>query len=1036
MYALNHFDNGDFVTYSNINFGPSGTTKSMNLEYSKHGNRNDKLEIRLDSPTGTVIGTFSPQDTGSWEDYENVDIPLDLVDGVHDLVFVATGGHWIMTWKSFKLSEKIFFQISTDYKIDDQNGKDVQCTYNVVKDAYTEQVFNRYFVNTGSTAEAKFYAHIGANNEADAEQIVYDLCGSAQSAIDKIPLDDIVYDEQGSQFIKLYYAGRASWNEETQTNLYPGTPESPTNVLRQDASKVNEYKAISEGSIFKMPELQQFDPSVCQSHAAQCCWPRDRQAGDNNGNCNLEYDTNCVDRDVADNTDLCYNELDKAGYTNGIDANGFSTYDQEGPVHCHGFAWSTEDQETTTRYKANALFFVSMYDHMHQRGYVENIPGSPMCGCVEHMPIVTRADCTQTNVQEYYTFAEISDGPGFTATIGSIKLQFQSCQGANNRNNDLEAFVQQLVNDEKLSETEQNIFTERVVGRNNCPSAIDDFLEVQGFQSGHNIDDAKWTFVVGEEFDDQTKYILDDRLLKEMIEAQDVPIVRRVCPSCIESHRDIYYRRLTPMPAGFNLLETLMNNWSDTANRLNVDFSLHSTYLDAYLGSAGWTFCNFNDAGIGFPRDCGPTKQVHNQWNSYVRNGGDANHHAFMIPANPDFQTTIVYPTHTKFIANEYVLQEGTHTSFGKTTVSHFDNGDYLTYTSANFGSAGTTKGIRINYSKATNGGRMEVRLGVGTEGRLIGEFKPASTGSWSNYFTAYMDIDEDVEGINDITLVAKDSGWVLELAWFELADFSERSEEYSRIPASEYSDQSGVSFTKNTMSSVDEYIVGWFDNEDYVTYANVNFGAPGSTDGIRFSYSKASIGGSVEVRLDGPSGDLVGTLAPVYTGGWYNWVEGYIGLDVEVNGIHDLTFVGKDVGNVLNFEWFEPSDRSELFPTILANALSSQSGDVRTDMYALNHFDNGDFVTYSNINFGPSGTTKSMNLEYSVHGNNGMLEIRLDSPTGTVIGTFSPQNTGGWENYENVDIPLDLVDGVHDLVFVATGGNWIMTWKSFKLLG
>jgi len=199
------------------------------------------------------------------------------------------------------------------------------------------------------------------------------------------PLDDIVYDEQGSQFIKLYYAGRASWNEETQTNLYPGTPESPTNVLRQDASKVNEYKVISEGSIFKMPELEQFDPSVCQSHAAQCCWPRDRQAGDNNGNCNLEYDTNCVDRDVADNTDLCYNELDKADYTNGIDASGFSTYDQEGPVHCHGFAWSTEDQETTTRYKANALFFVSMYDHMHQRGYVENIPGSPMCGCVEHV---------------------------------------------------------------------------------------------------------------------------------------------------------------------------------------------------------------------------------------------------------------------------------------------------------------------------------------------------------------------------------------------------------------------------------------------------------------------------------------------------------------------------------------------------------------------------------------------------------------------------------------------------------------------------
>ena len=85
----------------------------------------------------------------------------------------------------------------------------------------------------------------------------------------------------------------------------------------------------------------------------------------------------------ADNTDLCYNELTKAPYSNDIDANGFSVYDDEGPVHCHGFAWSTDEREASSRYKANNLFFVSMYDHMYKRGYVGNIPGSPMCGCVE-----------------------------------------------------------------------------------------------------------------------------------------------------------------------------------------------------------------------------------------------------------------------------------------------------------------------------------------------------------------------------------------------------------------------------------------------------------------------------------------------------------------------------------------------------------------------------------------------------------------------------------------------------------------------------
>jgi hypothetical protein len=597
--VIGYFDNNDYITYSNINFGPSTTTKSMRLSYSKGNTRGGKVEIRLGGSEGTLIAIHSPQYTGGWDDFVVVDIPFEkVVDGIHDVTFVGKDANGVMNLEWFKLSEKLLFKITTDYRVDDQNGEDVQCTYSTVKDAYTEQVYNIYHSDSLSSVEEEFFAHFGVSDIIAAKDVVYTLCGAAQAAMEEISLDDITY-EEGSQFIELYFAGRGSWNEETETNLFPGNNTSPANIIKQDAYKVNEYKIIAEKAIFKMPDLPQFDPSVCTSHAAQCCWVRDRQANDNNGNCRTPYDSDCVDKDVADNTDLCYNKLDKAPYANGIDANGFSTYDDEGPVHCHGFAWSTEEQEITTRYKANALFFVSMYDHMYQRGYVGSIPGSPMCGCVEHMPVVTRADCTQTNVQEYYTFSQNVDQSGFTSAVDGIKLQFQACQGANNKNNDLEAFVQQLVNDGKLSTTEQDIFSEHVIGNNNCPSAIDNLLEESGFQYGYDIDDTKWTFIVGEGFDDQTP-ILDHRILQEMMEAQEVPIVRRVCPSCKSSHRDIYYRRLTPFPDDFDLLDTLMNNWFDGNNVLNEDFSLHSTYLDAYYSTDGWTFCNYNDPGIGF----------------------------------------------------------------------------------------------------------------------------------------------------------------------------------------------------------------------------------------------------------------------------------------------------------------------------------------------------------------------------------------------------------------------------------------------------
>ena len=100
----------------------------------------------------------------------------------------------------------------------------------------------------------------------------------------------------------------------------------------------------------------------------------------------------------------------------------------------------------TSRYKANVLFFVSIYDHMHNRVYVENIPGAPMCGYVKHTPVVSRSNCTQTNVQERYIFEKIQPTDSFVGGIESASLAFQAYQGANNNNNDLREFVKQLVN--------------------------------------------------------------------------------------------------------------------------------------------------------------------------------------------------------------------------------------------------------------------------------------------------------------------------------------------------------------------------------------------------------------------------------------------------------------------------------------------------------------------------------------------------------------------------------------------------------------
>merc|ERR1712199_87045 len=103
----------------------------------------------------------------------------------------------------------------------------------------------------------------------------------------------------------------------------------------------------------------------------------------------------CKDKDPGDNTDLCWIE-------EGDDVYPYPGEETEGDLHCHGFAWPSNEvddaDDANDKAKWNNLFFVSMYDHLYQRGYVDSITDDPkiagtqaMCGCVEDMnPIASR----------------------------------------------------------------------------------------------------------------------------------------------------------------------------------------------------------------------------------------------------------------------------------------------------------------------------------------------------------------------------------------------------------------------------------------------------------------------------------------------------------------------------------------------------------------------------------------------------------------------------------------------------------------------
>lgn len=348
------------------------------------------------------------------------------------------------------------------------------------------------------TAETTIDECAALQREEEAMKAVNASCQAAFDSQPALAWRDVTQKHlQGEPlFDTTYFNGGGTWNEYYQTeadNRVPYVPEKDAHVLKKDASRVDDiYEAVAKEQKIEYADAVVDNFADCPVRAAMCCWVADRQANDNNGNCATPYDANCVDADPGDNTDICYVDMSRdkdSAHTDG----GFTLFPGdnsggEGPAHCHGLAWSNDPNDTESRYRGNNIFFVSMYDHLYTRGYVRNVPGAPMCGCLDKMPVVSRADCTQVDVTEQWiaTFhpANGTEPPSFKLDLdpeNGIEVDFNACQGAGG-NNDLEKYYKRLRNEGRASEEEYQDFRKTIVGNNQCQTKIDEFVVTQGFE--------------------------------------------------------------------------------------------------------------------------------------------------------------------------------------------------------------------------------------------------------------------------------------------------------------------------------------------------------------------------------------------------------------------------------------------------------------------------------------------------------------------------------------------------------------------------
>jgi hypothetical protein len=112
---------------------------------------------------------------------------------------------------------------------------------------------------------------------------------------------------------------------------------------------------------------------------------------------------------------------------------------------------------------------------------------------------------------------------------------------------------------------------------------------------------------------------------------------------------------------------------------------------------------------------------------------------------------------------------------------------------------------------------------------------------------------------------------------------------------------------------------------------------------------------------------------------------------------------------------------------TIVAANFDAKSDGIKTEACSeggndLCSIHDGDYVVYKNYDF-DSGVAGFKARIASIP--SGSIEVRLDSPTGPLMGTCPFKSTGGWQNWQDVVCKVDnSQSGVRDVYLVFHGGT------------
>ncbi|MDO3380763.1 carbohydrate-binding protein [Gilvimarinus algae] len=258
----------------------------------------------------------------------------------------------------------------------------------------------------------------------------------------------------------------------------------------------------------------------------------------------------------------------------------------------------------------------------------------------------------------------------------------------------------------------------------------------------------------------------------------------------------------------------------------------------------------------------------------------------------------------------------------------------------------------------------------------------------------------------------------------------------FSRIEAESFDNMQGIQ-TEATSDQDGGSNIGWIDNGDWIMFDDVDFASGAYSVEARVASNHS--GGTIQLHLDSPNGELIGSVPVGYTGGWQSWVTQ--STSVYADGLHDLylVFEGSASGGMFNVNWLEFSAGTDVTPPAIPTGVQvtattassvSLSWNASANAEGYDVLRNGAVVgSTTGTQYQDTGLAAGTSYDYAVRAYNSDGE---SSPSAAITATTDNDGTPPAGDNVADGKPVSASSGhAYHVAANAVDGNRASYWES-----